>query len=901
MIKESLVYRNLACFFIVIISACQSNAQNKVLNKLDMNSIKEWRHIIGGSISEDGKYAVYHVAPLGDWRPSLTVLKSLQNEWKIELNNVQEQVKFTGNSQFAVYISNDGKLCMQKLGSNEKEIINDVSNYLLVDLYNKSYLVYLLKSSTLIINNLSDEKEEEFQNIQNFQLGVSGKTIYVIHKKNQQTKLIQIDVVSGKAEDIYSANNEITRMIQDPSEKHLGFVDKGGKWYLFNTETKQTSQLSIKLTEDCKDLSFAGVERFEGGGKLLIVRLNDQALPPLDSNVSPVKIFSYQDEDFFNIRNEAGREQRSFLAAYDINRRKLTRLEYGSEKLRNISEDGSCALIDNIGGPNAEYYFNNKAQHHDFIVNLETGKKIISSNVLGDRMSADGKWMIGQNDAGGDLFCISVESGKIINLTKELPIPLYETNLYVPITKNSRSLGKYVWSKDGKSIVAYDRYDIWRLDPSGQQQPINLTNGIGRKNNIVFRFINEHQQLEAGKPIVVTAFNEETKENGFYKLTVGRKNILEKLYMGPYLFFAPDQTVDNFPIVKAKNADKWLCFRQNENEIPNLFWTEDFKNFSSVSDVHPENNYERITAEFIDFTTKDGVKSKAILYKPADFDPSKKYPVLFNYYQTEQTDKLHNYLYPGYTEGGYCFNYLMMLSRGYLVCRTDVHQKTIGETAHCIVDAVEGIADELAKRSYVDSKHYGLCGGSFAGYVTACVASMSNKFAAAVPISTPADLVSIYGGVPGLGEEHTENRQMGMGVSLGADPQRYLRNSPIAYTKTTNTPILIVNTLKDWNVNIQQGIEWFISLRREGKRAWMLQYQEEGHGIGEPINQRDLYTRMNQFFDHYLKDAPMPVWMSKGISINDTGVKNGFEYDADIKTPESSHLLGKDTSAASGK
>jgi hypothetical protein len=60
-------------------------------------------------------------------------------------------------------------------------------------------------------------------------------------------------------------------------------------------------------------------------------------------------------------------------------------------------------------------------------------------------------------------------------------------------------------------------------------------------------------------------------------------------------------------------------------------------------------------------------------------------------------------------------------------------------------------------------------------------------------------------------------------------------------------------------------VEWFTALRRLGKEVWMLQYDGEGHGVFEDRNVRDYLMRLEQFFAHYLKGEPAPVWMTSGV------------------------------------
>jgi dipeptidyl aminopeptidase/acylaminoacyl peptidase len=62
-----------------------------------------------------------------------------------------------------------------------------------------------------------------------------------------------------------------------------------------------------------------------------------------------------------------------------------------------------------------------------------------------------------------------------------------------------------------------------------------------------------------------------------------------------------------------------------------------------------------------------------------------------------------------------------------------------------------------------------------------------------------------------------------------------------------------------------QGIEMYMSMRRLQKPAWMLVYNKEEHNLRKLPNRKDLSRRMFEFFNHYLKDEPMPVWMKEGV------------------------------------
>ena len=53
--------------------------------------------------------------------------------------------------------------------------------------------------------------------------------------------------------------------------------------------------------------------------------------------------------------------------------------------------------------------------------------------------------------------------------------------------------------------------------------------------------------------------------------------------------------------------------------------------------------------------------------------------------------------------------------------------------------------------------------------------------------------------------------------------------------------------------------------RRLGKQVILLSYPDEAHHLGRKENQKDFQVRMRQFFDHYLKGTPAPLWMTEGV------------------------------------
>jgi len=98
---------------------------------------------------------------------------------------------------------------------------------------------------------------------------------------------------------------------------------------------------------------------------------------------------------------------------------------------------------------------------------------------------------------------------------------------------------------------------------------------------------------------------------------------------------------------------------------------------------------------------------------------------------------------------------------------------------------------------------------------------------------------------------------------------RYLENSPVFRADRVQTPILMVHNDGDDAVPWYQGIEYYLALRRLGKEVYMFNYNGEPHGLRKRQNQKDYTRRTQEFFDYFLKGAPKPEWMEKGIPFLD--------------------------------
>jgi dipeptidyl aminopeptidase/acylaminoacyl peptidase len=208
------------------------------------------------------------------------------------------------------------------------------------------------------------------------------------------------------------------------------------------------------------------------------------------------------------------------------------------------------------------------------------------------------------------------------------------------------------------------------------------------------------------------------------------------------------------------------------------------------------------------------------------------------------------------------------VSQGYLVLMPDISY-TIGAPGQsalkCVLPAIQAVVD----RGYVDENAIGIQGHSWGGYQIAYMVGHTRRFRAAEAGAPVGNMTSAYNGIrwgSGLPRQFQyEKTQSRIGAPLWERPMRFIENSPVFFADRISTPLLILHNDQDDAVPWYQGIELYLSLRRNGKEVYLFNYNGEKHGLRKRINQKDYSLRMMQFFDHFLKGAPKPAWMDRGI------------------------------------
>ena len=500
-----------------------------------------------------------------------------------------------------------------------------------------------------------------------------------------------------------------------------------------------------------------------------------------------------------------------------------------------------------------------------YLIDLSDGTETkIAEKVAIGYLSPDSKYFVYYDHKDSAWYSYIKSKNKTINLTSNIDLPFYQEDSDIPSPAPPYGFGGF--ATKSKLCFIYDKYDIWAFDPSGKEKPFNLTTGYGRKNKIVFRIIdlNKENNFVNQEDILLKAFNKKNKYSGFYSIKDFKPNTsFTELIMSSNYYSTPR---------KARDAKILIWQKSSTKEYPDL-WSSDEKFVETIrltNFVEQQKPYIWADVELVKWITTDGNIEEGLLFKPENLDTSKKYPMIVYYYEL-YSDYLNRYFMPRPSRS--IINPIHYASNGYIVFIPNIRYKIgfPGMSAYNYV--ISGTLSLLQRYSWIDKDYIGLQGQSWGGYQTAFIITQTNLFAAAMAGAPVSNMTSAYGGIRWkTGKSRMfqyEKTQSRIGKNLWDALPLYLYNSPVFYASNITTPLLIMHNDNDGAVPWYQGIELFLALRRLNKPVWLLNYNGQPHNLEEKSPACiDLTDKMMQFFDHYLKEKPMPNWMKNGQPTN---------------------------------
>lgn len=757
------------------------------------------------------------------------------------------------------------------------------------------------KGTTVVLRNLMTDKEYFFPFANDYEFSKNGNRFIVAITGDDST--LQAAVITMNAakaardtsrsfvDTLLSGKGKYKNVVCDEQGSQAAFIadrdtskskQRYFSLYYWSDGGKAAEVLADTLTKGLPKhwlISENANINFSRDGKRLYFGTAPVPMPEdttmNDIETAKLDVWNWQDpylqpQQLKNLENE---KKRSYAAVIHLGNRKFVQL--ATVEIPEVAietETGAEIALATSEMPYRQLVSWDGWYRDAYVMNLTTGaaKKIITRTAGSPSLSPDARYVLWYAEEDSAWHTYSVRSGKTADITSSISAAFYYELNDVP--DEPRPYGVMGWTEDDEDVLIYDRYDIWKLDPEGRRAPLNITRNLGRNESIRFRYVKlnpDERFLKSDAQVLLDAFRNSDKSSGFFALKLEGGKPPRSLLMAPYDFSAPR---------KAEKADRLILTRSNFQECPDLYFTDmSFSRLDRISNVNPQQkNYLWGSAELVSWIAADGKPIEGLLYKPENFDPKRKNPLL-SYFYERNSDNLHRYYTPAPPSSS--INIALYVSNGYVVFVPDIRYQ-IGYPGKSAYDCVVTGILNLLQKGFIDSSKIGIQGHSWGGYQVSYLVAHSKMFAAAESGAPVSNMTSAYGGIrwgSGLSRMFQyEKTQSRIGATLWENPTLYIENSALFSAPDIETPLLILHNDDDTAVPWYQGIELFVALRRLHKPAWMINYNGEPHGIRQRKNQKDWAIRMMQFFDHYLKGKPAPEWMTKGIQAIEKGKTLGY-------------------------
>jgi dipeptidyl aminopeptidase/acylaminoacyl peptidase len=392
-------------------------------------------------------------------------------------------------------------------------------------------------------------------------------------------------------------------------------------------------------------------------------------------------------------------------------------------------------------------------------------------------------------------------------------------------------------SSKGDWLIASNKEGLWLMDTATGAKEMFLKHPPEEDKEApryqVFEWTPDNEQ------IYLTYASRTKWERGLYRYNVKAKR-LEELFKDARLYTGYRMAKDG----------RTFVFAATEGNRPGDLYVADadFKNVRRLVETNPQLKDKRLSkTELISYLDVDGNKLYGVLYYPANYEPGKKYPTVFNIYEQ-------------FFDNTFNGTINVLTANGYAVMQPSVNFE-IGFPSEAWTKGVTAAANKLIEMGIADPDRLGVQGTSYGGYATNLLITETSRFKAAINISGKVNMVSFYTDSPRLGTRNItapERSQDRLGATLWQQPQKYIQHSAIMFADRIKTPLLLMTGEQDANVPARQAMEMYYALRRLGKEVEWVNYINGGHGMPTSTVEevKDYHQRILRWYDDHLKADP---------------------------------------------
>ena len=743
----------------------------------------------------------------------------------------------------------------------------------------------------LVVLNNSLEKEFEKKQVTEFDFTPKGEWLsFITHQK------VKSDSFSLHFYDFTSKSNH--QLKNETAYKLPAWSPDFSKVaFLSSSDSSKTKQYSLHLMstadwfdwvigdsltkeiEQTKGISENRAPFFSKKGNYLFFGVADRVKVVKDSLLDSEKVHL----DIWHYQDKRIQPQQLVQLKEDLKKNDLYVLDMEHKKFLKLSDDTLRVYVDeNLMGDfllatsNQRYaiqsQWSSPALEDVYRIHLPTGEKTLikAAQGFGGALSPKGRFYSYFDATSKNHFLVDLEKNSETCVTCEVKnVTWHEDINGQPMLEGPIRDLQYVAGED--NFIVSSEFDIWNYSLETKKLTC-LTENEGALNGIrlsLTKWESDSVYVDLND-CYVRGLNTKTKASHIFSFQNHNGHVdFREVYH-------TDHSITS--LLKSKNNKQIMLRKMSISQYPEIsLMDSSFSDEKIISNTNPQQiDYNWATVELVKWKGYDGTSLDGLVYKPEDFDPTKKYPLIIYYYELN-ADNLHNHNAPRPSSS--TINPVEYASAGYLVFIPDIRYKA-GYPAKSAYNCIMSGTDFLLKKYPIDSLKMGLQGQSWGGYQTAQLITMTTRYAAAMAGAPVGNMFSAYGGIrwgSGLNRQFQyESTQSRIGKTIWDAQDAYIENSPIFHLPNVSTPLLLMHNDMDGSVPWYQSIEIYNGMRRLNKPCWLLNYNNDDHNLTKMPNKMDLSIRMRQFFDHYLLNKPAPSWITDGLPATKKGIITGY-------------------------
>ena len=850
----------LVSFFAVFCPAMGQPLQKAALDSKDYDL---WHTTYIDNVSDNGKWVSYRLSRK-DGKDTLVVIDdNAKHRYPIPRGKTG---KF-GRDFFVCGLPDDKALIIS-LTSGKQQIFEKVFAYSTLQ---QGKLLLLLQDSLsepskkLHIFNSKGRTIHIIRDIADYRATPDGRVIIYTSVGTSldsvRSAVFTYEIATGSASKIFTGTAPIKGLALSSDGTRCAFYEDNSKdGLVWLADLKQNSKSSISLGSDARLADDLPIRFSDDGEKIFFGILSGKPLGDNTKQDVP-EVWRACDPQIYPIRKILENRQWTKLCVWETPSKRFHEISTDQTPVFSLSGKENFAVLAPYSATGQDGRFFGKTNIR--IRSLSSGKDTL---LLKDHSSDEHKLRLSPvRDMlayyrNKHWWCYDMVADKTINLTHN--IDTHWDNVTDLSATQPSVYGNPAWTSDGKYILLYDNYDIWKIACDGSSA-VRLTKGKEKgisftidESSLNFRqdryqyYHSASPGIDLSKPVLLHGKGNDNR-NGLFLLT---HNEVRQIING---FFTIDQ-------LHHLNPGQYIYRKQSFATAPSII---NYDSNSGNENILVRSNSQQDkylwgSAESIHYKSEDGDDLKAALLYPAGYKAGQKYPMVVQIYQTKSRE-INQYINPSLAnyEGFNVTNYTL---EGYVVLLPDIAYK-MGDPCTSANNCVQAAIDAVIEMGIVDKTKIGLIGHSFGGYEVNCILGMNNNFAAAVSGAGVSDSTGKYFSTNTqlLGTEawRFENQQYHMEKSFYDSKEKYIRNSPIFNADRIDTPLLLWAGKEDITVLPGQTTAMYHALRRLKKECIMLLYPGEEHSLLNEKKQLDLTVKIRQWFDYYLKDSPVANWM----------------------------------------